>query len=63
MLTDAQEFLTVEQSAEFAGVSHWTIRRWLEPGGRLTPYKSLSRTVVSRAELTELVKPKKEPAQ
>jgi hypothetical protein len=63
MTTDgnnASEFLTVDEAARLAGRSHWTIRRWLEPGGKLTRYKSLNRTIVSRSELLELVQPKKE---
>ena len=61
MQTNSDDFLTVEEAARLAGRSHWTIRRWLEPGGTLTRYKSLNRTVVSRSELTELVKPKMQP--
>lgn len=57
--TNPIDFLTVDEAARLVGRSHWTIRRWLEPGGKLTRYKSASRTVVSRAELTELVKPKR----
>jgi hypothetical protein len=57
------DFITVEQAARIAGRSHWAIRRWLQPGGQLTRYKSLNRTVVSRAEVSELVKPKKEDAK
>jgi hypothetical protein len=60
MATDSNKetFVTVEEAARISGMSHWTIRRWLMPGGRLTRYKALNRTVVSRAELEELVKPK-----
>lgn len=55
-----KDFIDVEEAARIVGRSHWAIRRWLRPGGKLTRYKSLNRTVVSRAELLELVKPKKE---
>jgi hypothetical protein len=58
--TNPNDFITVEEAARLAGRSHWAIRRWLQPGGKLTRYKSLNRTVVSRSELLELVKPKKE---
>ncbi len=54
----AEAFMTVEEAARLVGRSHWTIRRWLEIGGRLTRYKSLNRTVVSRSELLALVVPK-----
>jgi excisionase family DNA binding protein len=53
------DFLTVDKAAQLVGLSHWTIRRWMEPGGKLTRYKSGSRTVVRRAELLELVKPER----
>ena len=53
------EFLTVDEAARLVSLSHWTIRLWLQKG-RLTRYKSgPARTVISRAELLELVKPKK----
>lgn len=59
---NASDFLTVDEAAELVGLSHWTIRRWLEPGpgSKLTRYRAGSRIVVSRAELLELVKPRKE---
>jgi excisionase family DNA binding protein len=57
-MQNATEFLTVDEAAQLAGLSHWTIRRWLD-SGRLTRYRAASRVVVSRAELLELVKPKK----
>jgi len=57
MKIDAQ-FLTVSEAAQLAGLSHWTIRQWLYRG-ILTRYKSASRTVVSRSELLDLLKPKK----
>lgn len=54
----SSEFISVEAAAQLTGLSHWTIRRWLEPGcAKLTRYKSASRTVVSRAELLERVRP------
>ncbi len=65
MATDSnnETFVTVEEAARISGMSHWTIRRWLMPGGKLTRYKALNRTVVSRAELEELVKPKQAVAR
>jgi excisionase family DNA binding protein len=57
---NANEFLTVDEAAQLTGYSHWSIRRWLTLGGKLTRYRAGSRIVVSRAELLELVKPKKE---
>ena len=60
---NTSKFLTVDEAARLVGLSHWTIRRWLEPGGRLTRYKSLNRTVVSRSELLDLVEPKKEESK
>jgi excisionase family DNA binding protein len=55
---NADNFLTVDEAARLIGLSHWTVRSWLHKG-LLTRYKSASRTVVSRAELTELVSPKR----
>ena len=51
------DFLTLEEAAKLTGFSHWSIRRWV--GARLTRYESMGRVLVSRAELLELVKPKK----
>jgi len=56
---NTDSFLTVDQAAQLVGLSHWTIRLWCAKG-LLTRYKSASRVVVSRSELLELVKPKKE---
>ena len=58
-----EDFVTVEEAARISGRSHWTIRRWLAPGGKLTRYAVLSRAVVSRAELLELIKPKQAVAR
>jgi excisionase family DNA binding protein len=52
------DFLTVDGAARLVGLTHWTIRRWLQTK-RLTRYKSGQQTVVSRTELLELLKPKK----
>ena len=52
------EFVTVDGAARLVGLTHWTIRRWLQTK-RLTRYKSGQQTVVSRVELLELLKPKK----
>jgi excisionase family DNA binding protein len=52
------DFMTVDDAADLVGCSHWTIRRWLELG-KLTRYKALSRTMVSRYELLALLEPKK----
>lgn len=59
---NASEFLTVDEAADLVSISHWTVRRWLDEG-KLTRYKSASRTLVSRAELLALVKPKKVEGQ
>jgi excisionase family DNA binding protein len=48
----------VDEAAQLVGLSHWTIRRWLD-SGRLTRYKSGFRTVVRRPELLALLEPKK----
>jgi excisionase family DNA binding protein len=50
-------FLTVDEAARLANLSHWTIRLWLQKG-RLVRYKSGSRTVVSRRELLSLIEPR-----
>ena len=56
------DFLSVEEAARLAGFSHWSIRRWLSASHpKLIRYKIGSRTVINRAELLELIKPKKEP--
>jgi len=54
----ANDFLTVDEAAHLVGLSHWTIRRWLELG-KLTRYKAASRVMVSRPELLALLEPKK----
>jgi hypothetical protein len=51
-------YLTVVEAAQLTGFSHWTVRSWLFKG-LLTRYKRLSRTVVCRSELLDLLKPKK----
>jgi excisionase family DNA binding protein len=53
--TDTTRFLTIDEAARLVGLSHWTLRSWLQKG-RLTRFKSGSRTLVSRAELLELTK-------
>ena len=58
---NATDFLPIEEAARQVGLSHWTIRVWLHKR-RLTRYKSGSRTVVSRLELLELLKPTKAKA-
>jgi hypothetical protein len=55
--SNSADFLTVVEAAQLVGYSHWAIRLWLHQG-KLTRYKSASRTVVSRKELLELVQPK-----
>jgi excisionase family DNA binding protein len=57
-MRNKSEFLTVDEAAKRVGLSHWTIRRWLD-SGRLTRYKSASRTLVGRSELLALLEPKK----
>ena len=52
------DFLTVDGAARLVGFTHWTIRRWLQTG-KLARYKSGKRTVVSRLELLEFLKPTK----
>lgn len=54
-----EDFLTVDEAAQLVGLSHWTIRKWLHTPGKLTCYRSASRTLVNRAELLDLVKPQK----
>lgn len=56
------EFLTVDEAAELAGLSHWTIRKYIK-FSKLQRYVSGSRIVVSRAELLELLRPKKAEGQ
>jgi excisionase family DNA binding protein len=56
--SDSSMFLSVDEAARLVGLSHWTLRSWLQKG-LLTRYKSVSRTLVNRAELLELLKPKK----
>ena len=51
------DFLTVDGAARLAGVTHWTVRLWLQKS-KLTRYKSGQHTVVSRTELLELLKPR-----
>jgi excisionase family DNA binding protein len=53
---NADSFLTVDEAAQLVGLSHWTVRNWLQRG-LLTRYKSASRTVVSRSEILERVRP------
>jgi excisionase family DNA binding protein len=53
------DFLTVDDAARLVGLTHWTIRRWLQTR-RLTRYKSGQHTVVSRLELLALIEPKPE---
>jgi len=53
---NAGSFLTVDEAADLVGLSHWTIRKYIHDA-KLQRYKSASRTVVSRSELLELVKP------
>ena len=54
----SNEFLKVDEAARLVGLSHWTLRSWLHKG-LLTKYKSVSRTLVNRAELLNLLRPKK----
>lgn len=49
-----EDFLTIDEAARFVGLSHWTIRMYLQKR-RLTKYRLCNRTVVSRRELTALV--------
>lgn len=53
-----EKFITVDCAADLAGLSHWTIRRWLAVG-RLTHYRAASRVVVDREELLALMAPRK----
>lgn len=54
---NASEFLTLDEAASLAGLSHWTIRLWVRKA-RLTKFKRCSRTVVSRLELLALIEPR-----
>lgn len=59
-MTPTQEnFLTVAEAMEHAGVSRATINRWFREG-RLTRYKRAGRTLADRAELDEILRPKPE---
>lgn len=58
METINTDFLTVEAAAQLAALSHWTLRRWLHLG-RLTRYRLGKRTLVSRVELLQLLRPVK----
>jgi excisionase family DNA binding protein len=62
-MQNESQFLTVDEAAQLASLSHWTIRLWLQKG-RLVRYKSGSRTVVSRpeAELATRRLPRMKPA-
>jgi len=51
----ADGFLAVDEAGQFVGLSPWILRSWLHKG-RLTRYKSSSRTMVSLTELLELTK-------
>jgi excisionase family DNA binding protein len=55
--SEAVQFLTVDEAAQLVGLSHWTLRSWLQKG-RLSRFKSGSRTVVSRSQLLGLLKPR-----
>lgn len=54
-------FLTVDDAAQLAGVSHWTVRVWIRKGF-LTRYQSGARVLVRRDELLARVEPKKREA-
>jgi excisionase family DNA binding protein len=59
-MQNESKFLTVDEAAQLAHLSHWTIRRWLQ-AKRLTRYKAgPQKTVVSRPELLALIEPKPE---
>jgi excisionase family DNA binding protein len=49
-----KDFLTIEEAARLVGLSHWTIRLYLQKR-RLTKYRLCNRTVVSRKELVALI--------
>ena len=55
---ESAEFLTVDEAARLVGLSHWTVRNYVRRA-RLTKYRSGNRTLVSRVELLELLKPVK----
>jgi hypothetical protein len=55
-IDNTSDFLKVDEAAQLVGLSHWTVRSWLNKG-LLTRYKSASRTVVSRSELLDRVRP------
>jgi excisionase family DNA binding protein len=46
--------LTIDQTAEFTGLSSWTIRYWINQG-KLGSVKIGRRVLVERAELNKLV--------
>jgi excisionase family DNA binding protein len=51
-------FMTVDEAAQLAGVTHWTVRLWLHKG-KLTRYKSGQHPLIRRTELNELLRPRK----
>jgi excisionase family DNA binding protein len=55
---NVKDFLPIDEAAQLVDLSHSTIRVSLHKG-RLTRYKRGARTVVSRLELLELLKPTK----
>jgi excisionase family DNA binding protein len=58
-MKDTAAFLTVDEAASLARVSHWTIRKYLHEA-KLQRYRRLGRVMVRRAELLELLKPRKD---
>lgn len=60
MTPTQEQFLTVAEAVEYAGVSRETIYRWLRDGW-LTRYKrAANRTVIDPEELDEILRPKPE---
>ena len=53
-MENIKDFLTIDEAAHLVGLSHWTIRMYLQRR-RLAKYRLGSRTVVSRKELLALV--------
>lgn len=58
MTPTQEQYLTVAEAVEYSGVSRETLFRWMR-NGLLTRHKrGANRTVVDKAELDEILRPK-----